>query len=173
MTFKLKSAVRLALAVLVVVLARDALIRWLEVIDVSPLAQPSGLTSDPAPQAAVGEPRFRVLPLIELRETRERPLFSKNRKPPDPAKVEADTVAAPPPPDVQGIRLVGLMRTESKTAKALIRLPSALRADWVSAGAELGGWIVHAIEKDKVVLQRDGTRIDLVLRSRRPEEAGD
>ena len=116
----------------------------------------------PAPE----EPDPAKLPpppaLARLHAVVEHNLFSPARggAPVGDASGESPTTAA-------GLQLVGVAISGDQRS-ALLRLPDHT-AKAVLPGREIGGWTVSAIEKDKVILERDHLAITLPLsRGARP-----
>jgi hypothetical protein len=139
-------------------------------IDTSPVedAATAPLTSQSA-DSPVGTNDVR--PLSALSETVVRPLFNSNRKPfiaPVSEVVSQDErhpeAAQKAELDAGMFRLIGLMTAGASKQRALIRLSGAPAAEWLEAGAEIGGWTLDRFEKDKVILLREGTTAELLLR---------
>jgi hypothetical protein len=89
-----------------------------------------------------------------LSATRERPLFSPNRRPvpPLPPPVEQAAVAtALPPPNVT---LFGIV-IDDEGAHAIVR-SEADKVDRVQIGDDIGGWKVSQIEGRRLVLSLEG-----------------
>ena len=106
------------------------------------------------------------LRLEDMRITRERPLFSPTRRPPQPveaiapvtppAPVQAkEEVAAPPPFD-----LVGSVVGASASYVLLLNRETHEMAR-LSQGGEAAGWKVGIVSQRSVVLERDGRRVTL------------
>jgi hypothetical protein len=100
--------------------------------------------------------------LAALAETRDRPVFSPERRPPETASGEAAAGDAP-----TGVALIGLMRTNGSAPLALLRVSGADKAGWLGAGGNVGGYTVRDIAFDSVVLDRGGRTIELKIRSTR------
>jgi hypothetical protein len=130
-----------------------------DTIDVSPVTAPEfGAASvEIEPPAA----RVAVPPLADLAETRERPLFSPERRSAAAPAVEAETMGP------QDYALIGLMRPAGSDARALIRTAGAATATWVLAGGKISGYVVREIKPGAVVLERGGRTLELPIRSTR------
>lgn len=118
--------------------------------------------------------------------TLERPLFSKSRRrfvptPIEPAPVETAVLVGPAPPTDPVIspevlpKLLGIS-IGAEVSKALFRVDGE-EAQWHVKDELLAGWLIVAIEKDRVLVARDGreTRIQLypvagVTTSRNPSD---
>ena len=169
---------RLLIVALAAALGALALVNWrlaVTPVDVAPQAsaevEPEPADTPPAP--AAGSPRRRALE--ELTETLERPLFAPDRRPTPPAKGSPAPAApaAEAEPEAAGLRLVGMMRVGGSDHRALIRVPGETHASWVTIGAQIGGWTVRAIEKDKVVVESASRRAELLLRAAPAEDGGE
>ncbi len=128
-------------------------------IDISPIASTAPFAT------GGGEGRTSVMPqasvpLTELRETIERPLFMPSRRP-----VQARPAAArniPPPVEVEqapiNLRLSGTIHTGSSAGRALIVSSGEPKGRWLEEGAEIEGWSVVAVERFAVQM-RSGQRL--------------
>jgi hypothetical protein len=119
----------------------------------------------------VGNPLWRI-PLRAMSATRERPLFSPSRRPPRPAVV---ATAPPPPPPAQlvppepQLTLIGTVLGAGrgigvfldKTTKVIVRL---------STGEGHDGWMLRAVQKHAVILERDRRDVTLALPGSKPTE---
>lgn len=92
----------------------------------------------------------------------ERPLFNPGRR-----IVEATVVAAAPPAPVKppvpafpSIEVLGLAQS-SRTAVAVIRVMSEGRVLMLKEGEGLHGWVVSAIDADRIRFERDGEQKDI------------
>lgn len=128
-----------------------------DVIDVSPIAH-SG-TSSVAMIAA--PPKIAVPSLDDMKETRERPLFSTERRP----VIESET--APPAVDLRGVVLIGLLHAEGRQGRALIRVEGTGSSQWVGTGGEVSGYVVREITPGGVILERNGQTLNLKIRPTR------
>jgi hypothetical protein len=114
------------------------------------------------------------LELSEFTETVDRPLFTTDRRPTSEAPPEpvveqpvAPQAAAPPPALVlsaviiDGTRRLALFRTTAGGG-------SSQRAE---EGSQVEGWTVSAVRPDGVILERDGAKHELALRTFKPPPA--
>lgn len=155
----MRVAVQLAMGLLVVaagiLVARSAL----DVIDVSAIGSKSAAVR-PATNSD-GVTVAAVAPLEALSDTRERPLFSPDRRRVPESPAAQDEVAAP------GLTLIGLMRPSGKEPRALFRIDGTGKAAWGKVGDVIGGAKVREIRAGAVLLERDGRPIELRLRPTR------
>ena len=137
-----------------------------------PMADPSPDASrpnEPAAPAPTGNPLW-AIPLKSLTFTRERPLFSRSRRPPPPASVEAPPAPlAPPPksaePDHPLLTLVGTIVGETQSigifvdqvAKSVIRLKT---------GQDHAGWTLRAVQGREAIFEKDQREETLALPAR-------
>jgi hypothetical protein len=154
----IRSAVRLAMGVLVVATGVVAVRSAIDVIDVSAIG---GKEQPGADANTTGVMIAAVAPIESLSDTRERPLFSPSRRP------EASSVPVQDQEPAPGLTLIGLMRPTGKDARALIRIDGDGKAAWVGAGDTVGGATVGDIRNGVVVLERDRRSIELRLRPTR------
>ena len=102
----------------------------------------------------------------------ERPLFHPDRRPwvesvPEPAVAVAPVAVAPDPAQSQvaeppnGI-LLGTVINGSRNS-ALVRGTSSPHPAILRRGDSVDGWTVQAIERGRMVLERDGLRFELAL----------
>jgi len=102
-------------------------------------------------------------PLAGLSATRDRPLFSPDRRPPAPPL--APVAAAPPPPaPPPDVTLLGVV-VERERARAIVRSGSA-KIERVQIGDDIGGWKVSQIEGRRLLLALDGREAAFTLFSR-------
>ncbi|AMN40694.1 hypothetical protein [Rhodoplanes sp. Z2-YC6860] len=86
-----------------------------------------------------------------LSTTRERPLFSAQRRPPAPPRVAAAPPPPPaPPPQPPQVALYGIV-SESGGARAMVRA-NGDRIVGVRVGDDIGGWKVTKIERRQIEL---------------------
>jgi hypothetical protein len=89
----------------------------------------------------------------QLSATRERPLFSPARRPPDPPPAPVvQRIEPTPPPPAPSVVLVGTV-TEADGARAIVRSGTATIR--LRMGDEIGGWKVTEIETRRLVLSLD------------------
>lgn len=106
-------------------------------------------------------------PNLDLREEAtysailERPLFSPSRRPVGPAA--APSAAQSP----GGLALLGVVAGAGRTV-ALIRTGEGSPATKAQAGQEVSGWQVTGIAPTEVVLERQGSRLELELPFKAP-----
>jgi hypothetical protein len=98
------------------------------------------------------------VPLDRLSNTRDRPVFSSNRRPkapPAPAAVAARVERAPPPLPLPppGVALFGVV-VGPQGARAYIATEAADRIIGVRPGDDVSGWTVTAITRSDLVLSR-------------------
>lgn len=129
-------------------------------VDITPIA--SGKGYDGALTAAKGSLQFPEAG--DLGETFQRPLFTPTRRkfaaqPVEQASVELDTTAVEQlpheaatafAPSLMGVSIHG------GVAKALLRVPGSGSAAWYGNGETAGGWTVSVIDRNQIVLERDG-----------------
>lgn len=122
-------------------------------IDTSPLA------SIERPQTeSSGSPELSAATLPHRTEamfpqTVARPLFHPDRKPIERAKPAAIKAPPPaPPPTLDKLQLVGVMRTGVNQYRALIRSSVEAPGEWLVVGDQIQGWLLRAIDTDGVVL---------------------
>ena len=117
-------------------------------------------------EVPTGNPLW-AIPLKELAVTRERPIFSSSRRPPQPAVVAAPYVPPPPPPaprepERPQLALVGTVAGEEEglgvfldqTTNKIVRL---------RLGDGHQGWMLRKVIGREVTLQKDGQTVTLVL----------
>ncbi|MCU0731378.1 MAG: hypothetical protein MUE84_07300 [Hyphomonas sp.] len=155
----MRAVVHLAMGLLVVaagiLMARSAL----DVIDTSAIGSKSAAIRPATNSADVTVAA--VAPLEALSDTRERPLFSTDRRRVPDSPAAQDEEAAP------GLTLIGLMRPLAKEPRALFRIDGTGKAAWTSVGDVIGGAKLREIRAGAVVLERDGRSIELRLRPTR------
>ena len=106
---------------------------------------------------AVSDNPVAEVPLDRLSDTRNRPLFSRSRRPPAPpaptaiaARVEPQPLPLLPPP---GVALFGVV-VGPQGARAYIATGAADRIIGVRLGDDVSGWTVTAITQSNLVLSR-------------------
>lgn len=99
-----------------------------------------------------------IADLGSLTATRDRPLFSPSRRPPQAAAQDA----TPPGADPALIELIGTL-TAADGGRALLRTRDSQTGAWVGIGETLAGWRVSAIAKDSVVIEAAGRSVELTL----------
>lgn len=125
------------------------------------LDKPAAIDAPPAVSWPIGpDPSL-------LTETRERPLFVRERRPISATPIElpepTQEVAAPPPaPDLPSLRLTGIVITPNGKA-ALLMEPGKQAATRAYVGDRVAAWQVTAVRADKVVLSGNDTSQELQL----------
>jgi general secretion pathway protein N len=119
-----------------------------------PLVEPNQ-SEKPAP---TGNPLWSI-PLSALSATRERPIFSASRRPPQAAVVAPMTqVIAPPPPKVAPPRpplaLIGAVVGEGE-AIAIFLDQTSQKIIRLRQGESLAGWELSAVQSREVMLKQD------------------
>ena len=115
----------------------------------------------PAPAAPTAAQKFELPPLDELQATRERPLFSPTRRPPE---IAAEPEAAPPitesvslPFELTGIALGDEIRIailHNKTTNEELR---------VREGDKVDDWMLETVADRFILLRGDGRRLRVWL----------
>jgi hypothetical protein len=114
-----------------------------------PLAAAGGATAQQA-QAAATNP-LAAQSLEGLSATRERPLFSAQRRPPAPQRVAAARPPPPaPPPQPPQVALYGIV-SEAGGGRAMIRA-NGDKIIGVRIGDDIAGWKVTKIERRRIEL---------------------
>ena len=151
---------------LATVVAGLAWLNWMLLdmqVDISPLlprASSDGAARGPDLSIAT---RLDDKPLPQFLQTIARPLFTPTRRPAAVAARPAASPAAAPSPSAQGLRLIGLIKTEGGETRVLIRSADEPLGTWVLIGGEVAGWKVTAIGDSKVTVESGGRRFDLNL----------
>jgi general secretion pathway protein N len=157
------------------ILSNDSAGEIADTVDVSglkPLARPGRDAGKPLQS---GNPLWSV-PLSVLTATRERPIFSSSRRPPQRAVVAPDQAAAPAPakaaaPERPPLALIGAVVGESdaiavfldRTNQKIIRLRQ---------GESHAGWLLSSIQRREVTLKRaDQTEVIVLQRVEGPAGA--
>jgi hypothetical protein len=137
------------------------------------LASPAASTSqDLPPMRALrgGNPLWAV-PLAALSATSERPIFTPARRPPRPQATETPATSTPQrtqtTPDKPALSLLGTV-TEADGAGGIgIFIDDATnRAMRLKAGEQFDGWALRRVQRGSVVMEKNGTRVTLVLAPR-------
>ena len=126
----------------------------------APSAAPAAKTAAPAPAPATQS--VSDLPALDdLSATRERPLFSSTRRPPE---VEAPTQAAAPITEAASMpfELVGIVLGSDMSA-AIFRNTDSKEETRVSKGEKIGNWSVEDVSERAVVLQGGEKRVRMRL----------
>jgi general secretion pathway protein N len=121
-------------------------------------------------QARGGNPLWAV-PLAELSATSERPIFTPTRRPSRPAATEAPATSTPQQaqamPDKPALSLLGTVTDADGAGGIGIFIDDiAKRAMRLKAGEQHEGWALRRVQRGRVVLEKNGTRVTLVLAPR-------
>ena len=111
--------------------------------------------SQDQPAGNLGSP-LQALSLHSLSATRDRPLFSPDRRPPAPPPPPVAPEPAPPVLSLLGTVLGG------NRACAIVRSGS-VNIERVQLGDDIGGWKVSEIERHRLVLSLDGRAASFTL----------
>jgi hypothetical protein len=119
--------------------------------------------SQDQPAAILGNP-LQALSLDRLSATRDRPLFSSDRRPPAPPPPPVERAPEPPPapPDVT---LLGIV-VDGERARAIVRSGTA-KIERVQIGDDISGWKVSQIEGRRMLLSLDDRSATFTLFSRK------
>jgi hypothetical protein len=98
------------------------------------------------------------LRLDDLRQTRERPLFSATRRPPPKIDLSQAAAPAPPPPPIvpPAVTLIGVV-LGAKDRAVIVQEKAATKPVRVTVGDDIEGWRVDSITSRSFVL-KDGNR---------------
>ena len=109
-------------------------------------------SSSSAAAAGTSASPLAALPLDRFSVTRDRPLFSPNRRPPPPPP--AVTVIPKLPPAPPSLTLLGVIMDVEET-RAIVQIANEVRR--LRMGEDVGGWKVTQIEPRKLVLSLDSS----------------
>ncbi|WP_426409845.1 hypothetical protein [Bradyrhizobium ganzhouense] len=117
-----------------------------------------------------GNPLWAV-PLTELSATGERPIFTPARRPSRPVAAEAPATSTPQQaqatPDRPALSLLGTVTNADGAGGIGIFIDDiAKRAMRLKTGEQHDGWVVRRVQRGRVVLEKNGTRVTLVLAPR-------
>jgi general secretion pathway protein N len=160
---------RLVLSLTAILLSALLAYQWSDWSE-KPTSEGLPLASGPDSGSAQ-DPRDDLLERLEPMEDREayasvidRPLFRPQRKPPEEEPDEvAPTAEAPEARDLAGFDLSAVVITPG-VVSAWVRDPSAQDLKRLRLGDELAGWSVKDILSDRLVMERQGERDELLLR---------
>lgn len=125
-----------------------------------PRAEGGERPPEPDPLARLSPPE----PREQLAGITERPLFRPQRKPPEPEEEEPESVAEPEEAvDLSGFDLSAVVLTPT-VSSAWVKTPGGADLKRLRPGDELEGWSVKEIQSDRLVLERQGERNELILR---------
>jgi hypothetical protein len=95
-----------------------------------------------------------VLPLSQLEQTRQRPLFAPSRRPLALPSVLARGRPAVAPLAPPSLVLVGVV-SDAKGPRAIVRPSPTEKTRYLQIGDDIAGWNVVEIEPRRLLLQRD------------------
>jgi len=131
---------------------------------------PAAMMAVAVATAATGPHAADPPPPERFRAVVERPLFRPERRPPRPPPVPvavrpSDPAVVEPP----GLDFVGTLRRRDRLV-ALVAGAGPVRLRELGPGDRIAGWRVVVVEDDRLVLERDGRRVEyrLVLGRRMP-----
>ncbi len=173
----------LALVLVAVGAGYRAMTAWLLLgspVDVSGEAEMSPTEAQPPiEQVALSLP-----PMEEFRVVVERPLFSPDRRPPQPVPPEPEPTAEvgapapepvappePPPPPPISFTLVGIVMFGDQRV-ALLQPLDGGKAVQLREGEEFGGWTAALIDRERAVFRNAYSEEELRLDFRAPMPAG-
>ena len=162
-----RSSIRFNIAALALVAGALGYLNWVlwsRPIDISAIVseattQPETAKSDLA-STSLAHPQ----PPGDLSQTTARPLFSANRRPPDPKNVEvaqAVPVSARPVTPPEQFQLMGIISAGQEPKKALIRLNNDPQGTWLPVGDALQGWRIQSITDDMAIIETEGRQYEL------------
>ena len=133
-------------------------------------AVPGGAAAQQAPAPAARTNPLAAQSLEGLAVTRERPLFSAQRRPPTPPRVAAAPPPPPPPPlPPPQVALYGIV-SEAGGARAMIRA-NGDKVIGVRIGDDIGGWKVTRIERHQIELTLADRAVSFAMFSGAPAVA--
>jgi hypothetical protein len=121
---------------------------------------PDRLPAEPAAAASPAASPLAALSLERFSVTRERPLFSPNRRP--PPVPPAPVVSRPSPPAPPKVTLLGTVM-DADEARALVSVGTPDKMLRVRIGDEIEGWKVTQIEQRSLVLSLDNRTTTFTL----------
>ncbi len=128
----------------------------------TPAARAANLTTPTqSPRQAIENP-VAAISLDQLAATRERPLFTPDRRRPTVASVVSHVEPHPSPPDEPRLSLFGVV-LDADGPRAVIRSDSAGKILRVRLGDEVGGWRVTHIDGQQLVMSLDGRSATLMM----------
>ncbi|HUC51626.1 MAG TPA: hypothetical protein VMA30_19760 [Xanthobacteraceae bacterium] len=128
------------------------------VFGVAPL-RADGVAPSQGHAAALENP-LAAHPLDEFTATRDRPLFTRGRRP--PAAVHAAPVAAAPPAPPPKLALFGILVGDGD-ASAIVRGAPSEKTIRVRVGDDIGGWKVSKIAERQIVLSQDDRSVTFTM----------
>lgn len=122
-------------------------------------------TADDAARRARPDP-LANLALDDLRDTVNRPLFERSRRPATPPAPPPVAPPPPPPPprgpDPNALELVGIIAGDQQSV-ALLKRRASGREVRAQIGETIDGWTIADIEPQRVILRHGGTELALQL----------
>jgi hypothetical protein len=131
----------------------------------------------PAPRAKAGEldrappsgnPLW-AIPIKELSETRDRPIFTPSRRPPPPVVVEKPYTPPPPPPRVEApppeplaLSLLGTIAGESEGV-ALFMEKGSQEVVRLRTGESHKGWVLRSVQGREAMLEKGDRKETVTL----------
>jgi general secretion pathway protein N len=107
-----------------------------------------------------------AIPLTQLPQTRERPIFSPSRRPPPVATASAPTPVAPPPrkkpPELPPLSLVGTIASAEESF-AIFLNPATNDALRLKIGGDFQGWKLRSIQGRQATMEKDQQAAVLTL----------
>jgi hypothetical protein len=150
----------------------------IETSPIEPLAASNAAKANASAPALNQLDQFNMPPVDSFSEIDVRPVFSPSRRPLPPAPVaatHAPTAPAPPPPQAApvpaNLTLVGII-TGSGEHFALIRVAGSATLATVAEGQEVGGWRVHLILPDRIVVRSAATETEITFPQHGPAQPG-
>lgn len=125
------------------------------------------------PEAVSGVPTTESARAEALGIIRERPLFIRSRRPPQPRPAVAEpsvvesapVIDAAPPPEPEPppeFVLVGV-RIDTEGKRALIRIGASSVGEWRREGDSLEGWKIETIQSSVIIMRRGDMTLELAL----------
>lgn len=130
-----------------------------------PAPQVTAPKVSPKPEQALSANPLWAIPLAQLSETRDRPIFSPSRRPPPPPMMVAEPVAAPPPvrdPEPPPLSLVGTIASGDEGFGIFLDRSggSAFR---LKIGENYRGWKLLAVRGREATMMKDRQTAILTL----------
>lgn len=131
-----------------------------------------GLPVAPGPAAAEEATPLWQVPFEQLTYSRDRPLFSRTRRPPPvavalPPPVVMPVVPQPAPPPQ--FSLMGILLGPDNLGVAILRDDTSQELKRLHSGESLAGWTLVDIQRRDVTLERAAQKITLRLPVLKPE----
>lgn len=112
--------------------------------------------------AALDNP-LAIHPLDEFTATRDRPLFTRGRRPPAALHAPPVTAAPPaPPPPPPKLALFGILVQDGE-ASAIVRGAPSEKVIHVRVGDDIDGWKVSKIAERQIVLSQDDRSVTFTM----------